>query len=126
MPSTIGARIGTNDQQIRFGNGYDHNFVLDRANGETGLVPAAHVVEPASGRVLDVSTTEPGIQFYTGNFLDGTLKGKSGQPYVRRSGFCLETQHYPDSPNKPTFPNTILRPGETYTSKTVFAFSTLR
>jgi len=126
MPTPIGARIAANDQQIRFGNGYDHNYVLDRAVGETGLVPAAHVVEGSSGRVLDVSTTEPGMQFYTGNFLDGSLKGKSGQAYGRRTGFCLETQHFPDSPNKPGFPSTILQPGQSFTSKTVFAFSTIR
>ena len=82
----------------------------------------ARVEEPASGRVLEISTTEPGIQFYTGNFLDGTLTGKTGRPYQRRHGFALETQHYPDSPNQPDFPSTILRPGETYRSKTVFAF----
>jgi aldose 1-epimerase len=124
-PTAIGARIAANDQQIRYGNGYDHNYVLDRAAGESGLVPAAHVVEPTTGRVLDVSTTEPGMQFYTGNFLDGTLKGKSGHSYNRRTGFCLETQHFPDSPNKPSFPTTVLRPGETFSSKTVFAFSTI-
>jgi aldose 1-epimerase len=82
-------------------------------------------VENSSGRVLDVSTTEPGMQFYTGNFLDGSLKGKSGQSYARRTGFCLETQHFPDSPNKPKFPTTILQPGETFSSRTVFAFSTI-
>ena len=122
MPTAIGARIGADHPQITFGQGYDHNFVLDRTG--SGLVPAARVEEPGSGRVLEISTTEPGIQFYTGNFLDGTLTGKSGRPYVRRTGFALETQHYPDSPNHPEFPNTILRPGETYRSKTVFAFST--
>ena len=121
MPTSIGARINANDVQIRYGNGYDHNFVIDRSGD--GLVPAAHVMEPMTGRVLEVSTTEPGMQFYTGNFLDGTLKGKGGSVYQRRMGFCLETQHFPDSPNKPSFPNTILRPGETYRSKTVFAFS---
>jgi aldose 1-epimerase len=119
-PTAIGARIRANDQQIKYGNGYDHNYVLDR-NG-TGLVLAAHVEDPSSGRVLEVSTTEPGMQFYTGNFLDGTLKGKSGRPYTQRSGFALETQHYPDSPNHPDFPSTILKPGATYRSKTVFAF----
>jgi len=121
MPTSIGARIDANDVQMRYGNGYDHNFVIDRAGD--GLVPAAHVMEPMTGRVLEVSTTEPGMQFYTGNFLDGTLKGKGGRMYQKRMGFCLETQHFPDSPNKPSFPNTILRPGETYRSKTVFAFS---
>jgi aldose 1-epimerase len=120
-PTAIGARIGATHDQIRFGNGYDHNFVIDR-NGN-GLVLAAHVEEPTSRRVLEVSTTEPGIQFYTGNFLDGSLTGKSGKPYARRTGFALETQHYPDSPNKPMFPSTILKPGETYRSKTVYAFS---
>jgi aldose 1-epimerase len=120
MPTAIGARIRATDQQIRYGNGYDHNFVLDRSGA--GLVLAAHVEEPTSGRVLEVSTTEPGMQFYTGNFLDGTLKGKSGRPYTQRSGFALETQHYPDSPNHPDFPSTILKPGATYRSKTVFAF----
>jgi aldose 1-epimerase len=121
MPTSIGSRIDANDVQIRYGNGYDHNFVVDRPGD--GLVPAAHVMEPMTGRVLEVRTTEPGMQFYTGNFLDGTLTGKGGHVYKRRMGFCLETQHYPDSPNKPSFPNTILRPGETYRSKTVFAFS---
>ena len=121
MQTSIGARIDQDDVQLRYGNGYDHNFVIDRTGEE--LVPAAHVMEPTTGRVLEVSTTEPGIQLYTGNFLDGTLKGKNGSVYKKRMGFCLETQHFPDSPNKPTFPNTILRPGETYRSKTVFAFS---
>jgi aldose 1-epimerase len=120
-PFAIGARISDNHPQIRYGNGYDHNFVLDRTSDQ--LAPAAHVLEPVSGRVLEVSTTEPGMQFYTGNFLDGTLTGKSGHVYKQRMGFCLETQHFPDSPNKPNFPNTILRPGEMYRSKTVFSFS---
>ena len=124
MPATIGARISADHMQIRYGNGYDHNFVLDRTN--EGLVPAAHVEEPTTGRVLDVSTTEPGMQFYTGNFLDGSLAGKAGHVYKQRMGFCLETQHFPDSPNKPSFPSTILRPGDTYRSKTVFAFSVAR
>ena len=121
MPASIGARIGQNDPQLRNGNGYDHNFVLDRTGG--GLIHAARVTEPSTGRVLDVSTTEPGMQFYTGNFLDGRIIGKSGRVYRQRYGFCLETQHFPDSPNQPAFPSTILRPGETYRSKTVFAFS---
>jgi aldose 1-epimerase len=121
MPKTIGERIGANDPQIRYGNGYDHNYVLDRTGD--GLVPAARVEEPMTGRVLEVSTTEPGMQFYTGNFLDGSLTGKSGHVYRQRMGFCLETQHFPDSPNKPAFPSTILKPGETYRSKTVFGFS---
>jgi aldose 1-epimerase len=121
MPKAIGERIGQDDPQLRMGNGYDHNFVLDRTGNE--LVQAAHVAEPSTGRVLDVSTTEPGMQLYTGNFLDGSLTGKSGHVYKQRYGFCLETQHFPDSPNQPNFPNTILHPGETYRSKTVFAFS---
>lgn len=120
-PTAIGARIDANDQQIKYGPGYDHNFVLNR-KGE-GLSLAARVVEPTTGRVMEVSTTEPAVQFYTGNFLDGTLTGKGGHVYKRRYAFCLETQHFPDSPNKPSFPSTIVKPGETYTSKTVYAFS---
>ncbi|NJD11268.1 MAG: galactose mutarotase [Gemmatimonadetes bacterium] len=119
-PTAIGARIDAADPQRQLGPGYDHNWVLTRA-GE-GLQLAARVVEPTSGRTLEVRTTEPGIQFYAGNFLDGTIIGKSGKAYQRRSGFCLETQHYPDSPNKPDFPSTILQPGQTYTSRTVFTF----
>jgi aldose 1-epimerase len=117
----IGARIDADDEQIKYGPGYDHNFVLNR-KGE-GLSLAARVVEPTTGRVMEVSTTEPGVQFYTGNFLDGTLAGKGGHVYKRRFGFCLETQHFPDSPNKPSFPSTILRPGKTYSSRTVYTFS---
>jgi aldose 1-epimerase len=124
-PTAIGARIGADDEQIRFGGGYDHNFVLDRKDGET-LVLAARVREPKSGRVMEVSTTEPGLQFYSGNFLDGTITGKGGHVYERRSGFCMETQHYPDSPNRPEFPSTILRAGEEYRSRTVYAFSVAR
>jgi len=119
-PTRIGERIDDQHQQMQYGKGYDHNFIVDR-NG-TEITVAARVEEPTSGRVLEVSTTEPGMQFYTGNFLDG-LKGKNGHAYARRTGFCLETQHFPDSPNKPQFPNTILRPEQTYRSKTVFAFS---
>ena len=119
-PVAIGARIAASDTQISAGNGYDHNFVIDRQGSET--VMAARVEDPSSGRVLEISTTEPGVQLYTGNFLDGTLTGKSGRPYQRRSGFALETQHYPDSPNHPDFPSTILKPGDTYRSRTVYAF----
>ena len=119
-PTTIGARIGEAHPQLVYAGGYDHNFVLTRT-GE-GLSHAARVVEPTSGRTLDVATTEPGVQFYTGNFLDGSITGKSGHVYARRTGFCLETQHFPDSPNQPTFPSTILRPGGTYTSRTVYTF----
>jgi aldose 1-epimerase len=123
QPHLIGERINASgDEQIKFGGGYDHNWVL---NGNMGtLRPAARVVEPKSGRVMEVSTTEPGIQFYTGNFLDGTIKGKGGKPYNKRYAFCLETQHYPDSPNKPNFPSVVLKPGQKFASTTVFKFST--
>jgi aldose 1-epimerase len=121
-PTPIGARIDQSDPQLENGRGYDHNFVLNHPKGSTALVHAAHVVDPTSGRTLDVSTTEPGVQFYTGNFLDGKVVGKNGHAYPFRGGFCLETQHFPDSPNQPQFPSTILRPGETYRSRTVFAF----
>ena len=119
-PMAIGARIGADHPQLRYGTGYDHNWVLNGPPGQ--LRHAAWLGEPKSGRTLDVSTTEPGVQFYTGNFLDGTLTGKSGRVYKQRYGLCLETQHFPDSPNHPGFPSTILRPGERYQSKTVFAF----
>ena len=116
----IGRQINVDDQQLKFGGGYDHNFVLTGA--DTGLKLAAVVIEPSTGRRLDVLTTEPGVQFYSGNFLDGTLTGKGGVVYKHRTGFCLETQHFPDSPNHPAFPSTILRPGETYRSRTVWRF----
>lgn len=123
----IGKDIAQENQQLTYGGGYDHNFVVDRS-GKAGseLVLAARVTEPTSGRVLEVLTTEPGIQFYCGNFLDARLKGKSGQPYVNRGGFCLETQHYPDSPNQPNFPSSILQPGSEYNTRTVFKFSTAK
>ena len=117
--AAIGSRIEQNDEQLKLGKGYDHNWVL---NGG-GMRLAARVEEPSTGRVLEVSTDQPGIQFYTGNFLDGTIRGKAGKPYARRSGFCLETQHFPDSPNKPSFPTTRLNPGETFRSTTIFKFS---
>jgi galactose mutarotase-like enzyme len=120
-PTRIGARIAQDNTQLRFGRGYDHNWVLARG-GATGLVHAARLTEPGSGRTLDISTTEPGVQFYSGNFLDGSIKGKGGRVYVYRSGLCLETQHFPDSPNHTSFPSTILRPGATYRSRTVFTF----
>jgi len=120
-PTKIGARIDDNYDQLVLGHGYDHNFVINRNGG--GLVLAARVYEPTTGRTLEVSTTQPGVQFYTGNFLDGTITGKQGHVYKRRYGFCLETQHFPDSPNHPSFPNTILRPDETFREKTVFKFS---
>ena len=119
--TAIGARIDAPDAQIHNAGGYDHNFVLNRAG--PGLIHVAHVLEPTSGRTLDVSTTEPGVQFYTGNFLDGSNVGKGGVAYRKHDGFCLETQHFPDSPNHPNFPSTILRPGAVYRSRTVFAFS---
>ena len=123
-PTAIGARIDQADAQLKNGKGYDHNWVLSRKGA--GLQPAARVVEPKSGRTLEITTEEPGIQFYSGNFLDGTIKGKGGHVYKLRSGFCLETQHYPDSPNQPKFPSTILKPGETYKTKTVFRFGVAR
>ena len=120
-PTTIGARIGQDDEQLRFGKGYDHNWVVNGPAGTLRL--AARVHEPQSGRVMEVRTTEPGIQFYTGNFLDGTIVGKGGTTYRYRTGFCLETQHFPDSPNHPDFPSTALRPGQEFHSTTVFRFS---
>jgi aldose 1-epimerase len=119
--TAIGARIDADDPQLALGPGYDHNFVLDTA-GEGLLSLAARVVEPTSGRTMEILTDQPGLQFYSGNFLDGTLVGKSGRPYVHRGGFCLETQHFPDSPNQPAFPSTILRPGQEYRTRTVYAF----
>jgi aldose 1-epimerase len=123
-PTAIGSRIGQNDSQLVNGKGYDHNYVINRQGD--GLVLAARVTEPTTGRVLEVSTTEPGIQFYTGNFLDGSITGKSGKPYQQRYAFCLEPQHFPDSPNRPNFPSAVLKPGEEYRSKTVFAFRVAR
>jgi aldose 1-epimerase len=120
--AAIGARIDADHEQLRYGAGYDHNFVL---NGGRGMHLAARVVEPKSGRTLVIETTEPGVQFYAGNRLDGTI-GKSGHVYGTRTGFCLETQHFPDSPNKPLFPSTLLRPGQTYSTKTVFTFGVAR
>lgn len=117
----IGARIEEADEQLGFGGGYDHNFVLDDYDGTLRI--AARVYEPTSGRVMEVYTTEPGIQFYSGNFLDGSNVGKGGSPYEHRSGFCLETQHFPDSPNQAHFPSTVLRPGARYESKTIYKFS---
>lgn len=114
-PTAIGARI----QSVK--GGYDHNYVLDNRDGSLRL--AAGVFEPSSGRSMDVYTTEPGLQFYSGNFLDGTLKGKSGRAYEKHHGFCLETQHFPDSPNRPDFPSVILKPGEKYSSLTIYKFT---
>jgi aldose 1-epimerase len=122
-PTRIGARIDADDVQLQRGRGYDHNFVLSRP--DAGLAFVARVAEPRSGRVLEVHTTEPGMQLYTGNFLHDGVAGKAGRRYGHRSGLCLETQHFPDSPNQPHFPSTILRPGAEYRSRTVFAFSTI-
>lgn len=121
--TAIGARIGQpGNTQLTFGNGYDHNYVLN-GNGFRG---AASVYEPDSGRTMTVATTEPGLQFYSGNLFDGTITGKQGAVYRRHSGFCLETQHFPDSPNKPSFPTTLLNPGETYRTRTVYTFGVQR
>jgi aldose 1-epimerase len=117
----MGLEINANDEQIKAGGGYDHCFATKKAPGAFEQI--AHVTEPISGRVMDVFTTEPGVQFYTGNFLDGHLTGKYGAVYSKRTGFCLETEHFPDSPNQANFPSTVLRPGEKYTSKTVYQFS---
>ena len=124
-PTPIGARIRDDFPQLVIGRGYDHNWVLDREDG-SGLVEAATVVEPESGRVLTVQTEEPGIQFYSGNLLDGTLTGTGGRAYRRGGGFALETQHFPDSPNHPNFPTTVLRPRQVYRTTTVYRFSTSR
>ncbi len=120
---SIGRDIYGGHQQLKFGGGFDHNWVLDKGGKEGELTLAARVYEPRTGRELVIHTTEPGIQFYCGNFLDGRLKGKSGKAYVHRGGFCLETQHFPDSPNQPTFPSTILQPGSEYETRTTFHFS---
>jgi aldose 1-epimerase len=120
----IGKSINSEDKQIQNGLGYDHNFVI---NGDAGeLRHAAKVIEETTGRVMDVFTTEPGMQFYSGNFLDGSIIGKGNVVYNHRNGFCLETQHYPDSPNKPNFPSTVLKPGEVYKTTTVYKFSTVK
>jgi aldose 1-epimerase len=119
--TAIGERIDKDDQQLKFGMGYDHNYCIDGADGT--LKRCAMVTDATSGRTMEVLTTQPGVQFYTGNFLDGKLKGKGGKVYGRRSAFCLETQHYPDSPNKPVFPTTELKPGEEYKHTTVYKFT---
>jgi len=123
-PTAIGARIGQDYEQLKIGRGYDHNFVLNGKGGAVRL--AARVVEPTSGRVLEVLTDQPGIQLYTGNFLDGTVTGKGGKVYSYRYAFCLETQHFPDSPNKPSFPTTVLKPGKKFQSTTVYKFATAK
>jgi aldose 1-epimerase len=119
-PTRIGARIEANDDQIRFGRGYDHNWVIDKPAQSFGVM--ATVYDPESGRVVEASSTEPGLQFYTGNFLDGTIRGKGGQVYQRRNAFTLEPQHFPDSPNHPAFPSTVLKPGQTYRNVIAYRF----
>ncbi len=119
-PTKIGARIGANDEQLKNGKGYDHNWVLVKTGSEFSL--AATVKEPTSGRIMEVWTTEPGLQFYSGNFLDGSDIGKDGMKYEFRTAICLEAQHFPDSPNQPNFPSTVLKPGEVYKQKTVYKF----
>jgi len=120
--TAIGARINNDDEQLKVGKGYDHNWVLN-SGGKGGLSLAAEAHDPKSGRVLQVLTDEPGVQFYSGNFLDGSITGKNGKVYNHRYGFCLETQHFPDSPNQPKFPSTVLKPGQHYKTTTVFKFS---
>jgi aldose 1-epimerase len=120
-PTPIGARINADDEQIKSGNGYDHTWVVNQQRG--ALTLQARVEDPATGRVLEISSTEPGVQFYTGNFLNGSIAGKGGRVYERRSAFCLEPQHYPDSPNQPQFPSTELKPGQTYKNTIIYRFS---
>jgi aldose 1-epimerase len=121
-PTAIGERINQEDEQLKFGGGYDHNWVFNKQAGDLSLL--ARVAEPTTGRVLEVLSTEPGLQFYSGNFLDGTLTGKGGWVYQFRDGFCMEPQHFPDSPNQPDFPSTVLRPGQTYKNTIIYRFST--
>ena len=120
-PTAIGARIGQDDEQLKFGNGYDHNWVINNQTGAVRLM--ARVYEPTTGRGLEVFSSEPGLQFYSGNFLDGTLKGKGGWVYQFRDAFCMEPQHYPDSPNKPNFPSVVLKPGAVYHNTIIYRFS---
>jgi aldose 1-epimerase len=120
-PTTIGARIDQPDEQLKFGGGYDHNWVVNKPMGQFGLM--ARVYEPTSGRVMEVYSTEPGLQFYSGNFLDGKITGKGGRVYNFRNGFCMEPQHYPDSPNQPSFPSVVLKPGQVYHNVIEYRFS---
>ena len=122
--TVIGERLNTTNQQLEYGRGYDHNFVLNQSL--TGLNYAAKVIEPVSGRVMEVYTNEPGLQFYGGNFLDGTVKGKNGKAYKYRTAFCLESQHFPDSPNQDSFPTTRLDPNKKYYSICIYKFSVLK
>lgn len=121
-PTAIGARIKQDDEQLKFGNGYDHNWVINKPMGEMGLM--ARVTEPATGRVMEVFSDQPGLQFYSGNFLDGTITGKGGRVYQFRAAFCMEPQHYPDSPNRPEFPSVVLKPGQVYHNTIIYKFST--
>jgi aldose 1-epimerase len=121
-PMAVGARITQADEQLTFGRGYDHTWVLNKTRARAPSF-AARVRESKSGRVMEVYTTEPGVQFYTGNFLDGTITGKGGKVYNQRYGLCFEAQHYPDSPNQPKFPSTVLKPGQKYTQTTIYKFS---
>lgn len=121
-PATIGSRISQADEQLKFGKGYDHNWVINKPAGKLGLM--ASVYEPNSGRVMEVWSTEPGLQFYSGNFLDGTITGKGGWVYQIRDGFCMEPQHFPDSPNKPAFPSVVLKPGQVYANTILYRFTT--
>jgi aldose 1-epimerase len=120
-PTAIGARIEQDDEQLKFGKGYDHNWVVNKKPGELSLM--ARVTEPTTGRVMEVWSTEPGLQFYSGNFLDGTITGKGGRVYAHRDAFCMEPQHFPDSPNKPDFPSVELKPGDTYSNTIIYRFS---
>jgi aldose 1-epimerase len=122
IPTAIGARIGQDDEQLKFGNGYDHNWVINHPMGRLDLM--ARVTEPTTGRVLEVLSTEPGLQFYSGNFLDGTIVGKQGRVYQFRNAFVMEPQHYPDSPNHPNFPATELKPGQVYHNVIIYRFLT--
>jgi aldose 1-epimerase len=121
-PTAIGARVNAADEQIKFGGGYDHNWVINKKAGE--LTQQAVVYEPESGRVMEVWSAEPGLQFYGGNFLDGTITGKGGWIYQYRNAFCMEPQHFPDSPNQPNFPSVVLKPGQTYKNTIIYKFST--
>ncbi|MEX0363430.1 MAG: aldose epimerase family protein [Allomuricauda sp.] len=123
----IGQDVDADVEQLRHGGGFDHNYVLNPSpKNKDGFTFAARVTEPESGRVMEVYTNEPGMQFYSGNFMDGSVHGKNGEPYVYRGAICLETQHYPDSPNQPNFPSTVLEPGQTYTSACVYKFSVVK
>jgi aldose 1-epimerase len=124
-PQAVGSRISDQDEQLRLGKGYDHNWVLNKARPQTNTL-AVVLTDPQSGRSIEFHTTQPGVQFYTGNFLNGRPAGGGGSVYEHRTGLCLETQHFPDSPNQPSFPSTILRPGQTYSEKTTLTFRTVK